>query len=100
MATIDDALVWGTDRLYQASIPSERMTAQLLLAHVLGVERPHVVAHPEREINDDEADAYKVAVERRAAGAPFQYIVGKQEFYGRDFEVTPDVLIPRPDTEV
>jgi release factor glutamine methyltransferase len=100
MATIDDALAWGVDRLYHASIPSERMTAQLLLAHVLGVERTAVVAHPEREIGDEEADAYKAAVERRAAGTPYQYIVGKQEFYGRDFEVTPDVLIPRPDTEV
>jgi release factor glutamine methyltransferase len=100
VATVEDALAWGVERLYHASVGSERMTAQLLLAHVLGVERTHVVAHPEREIGDDEADAFKDAVERRAAGTPFQYIVGKQEFYGRDFEVTPDVLIPRPDTEV
>lgn len=100
MATVDDALAWGFDRLYRASIPSERMTAQLLLAHVLGVERTHVVAHPEREITDDEADAFKDAIERRASGTPFQYITGKQEFYGLEFEVTPDVLIPRPDTEV
>jgi len=100
MATIDDALTWGVERLYHASVPSERMTAQLLLAHVLGVERPHVVAHPERELADNEIEAFKLAVERRAAGTPFQYITGKQEFYGREFEVTPDVLIPRPDTEV
>lgn len=100
MATIEDALAWGVDRLYQASIPSERMTAQLLLAHVIGVERPHVIAHPERGLTDDEADAYKDAVERRATGTPFQYITGKQEFYGLEFEVTPDVLIPRADTEV
>ena len=100
MARIDEALAWGVERLYHASIGSERMTAQLLLAHVLGVERPHVVAHPEREMTDDEVRAFKSSIERRASGEPFQYITGKQEFYGRDFEVTPDVLIPRADTEV
>lgn len=100
MATIEDALAWAVERLYHASIPSERMTSQLLLAHVLGVERPYVVAHPERELADDAADAFKDAIERRATGTPFQYITGHQEFYGLEFEVTPDVLIPRPDTEV
>src|SRR5688572_11449380 len=100
MACVDEAVAWGVERLYHASIPSERMTAQLLLAHVLGVERTYVVAHGEREMTDDEARGYKDAVERRASGEPFQYITGKQEFYGRDFEVTPDVLIPRADTEV
>jgi release factor glutamine methyltransferase len=100
MARIEDALVWAVERLSHASIPSERMTAQLLLAHVIGVERPYVVAHPEHELTDEEADRYKDAVERRASGTPLQYITGKQEFYGLEFEVTPDVLIPRPDTEV
>jgi release factor glutamine methyltransferase len=100
VATVEDALAWGVERLYHASIPSERMTAQLLLAHALGVERTYVVAHPEREIDDEEADRFKEAVERRASGTPFQYITGRQEFYGLEFEVTPDVLIPRPDTEV
>lgn len=100
MARVDEALPWGVERLYHASVSSERMTAELLLAHALGVERTYVVAHPERELTDDEARVYKDAVERRASGEPFQYITGKQEFYGRDFEVTPDVLIPRADTEV
>jgi release factor glutamine methyltransferase len=100
MARVDEALAWGEERLYRASIPSERMTTALLLAHVLGVERPHVVAHPERELTDEEARAFKDAIARRAAGEPFQYITGRQEFYGLEFEVTPDVLIPRPDTEV
>lgn len=100
MPTIDDAMTWGRERLYRASIPEERLTATLLLAHVLDVERTHVVAHPERELTDEQVVAYREAIDRRAAGTPYQYIVGKQEFYGRDFEVTPDVLIPRPDTEV
>jgi release factor glutamine methyltransferase len=100
MATIDDALVWAVEHLYRASIPDERLTATLLLAHVLGVERTHVVAHPERELVDEEVVAYRDAIHRRAKGEPFQYITGKQEFYGRDFEVTTDVLIPRADTEV
>ena len=100
MARIDEALAWGVERLYHAEIASERLTATLLLAHVLGVERTYVVAHGEREMTDEQVRAYKAAVERRASGEPFQYIVGKQEFYGRDFEVTPDVLIPRADTEV
>lgn len=100
MPTIQDALDWAVDQLFYASIPDERRTASLLLAHVLGVERTHVVAHPERELTDPEVVGYRDAVNRRASGEPFQYIVGKQEFYGRDFEVTPDVLIPRADTEV
>jgi release factor glutamine methyltransferase len=100
MPRVDEAVAWGTERLHHASIPEERLTATLLLAHVLGVERTYVVAHTERELTDPEVVAYRDAVERRAAGEPFQYIVGRQEFYGRDFEVTPDVLIPRADTEV
>lgn len=100
MPRVDEAVAWGTERLHHASIPEERLTATLLLAHVLGVERTYVAAHTERELTDAEVVAYRDAVGRRAGGEPFQYITGRQEFYGRDFEVTPDVLIPRADTEV
>lgn len=99
MARIEDAVAWGAEKLYYAEIPDERTTASLLLAHTLGVDRTHVIAHPERELTDDESDRYIDAVTRRADGEPYQYIVGRQEFYGLEFEVTSDVLIPRPDTE-
>lgn len=100
MPRVEEAVAWGAERLFHANIPAEKMTASLLLAHVLGVERTHIIAHTERELTDEEIIAYKAAIERRAEGTPFQYITGRQEFYGREFLVTPDVLIPRPDTEV
>jgi release factor glutamine methyltransferase len=99
VATIEKALGWGAEWLSDHNVQEERKTASLLLAHVLGVERPYVIAHPEREMTEPEEDAFIEAIKRRADGTPYQYIVGRQEFYGLDFEVTPDVLIPRPDTE-
>jgi release factor glutamine methyltransferase len=94
-----DELTWGADELRRAGVPQERATASLLLAHALGVDRVYVIAYPEREITPEEAAAYRKAVARRAAGVPFQQITGVQEFYGLEFEVTPDVLIPRSETE-
>jgi release factor glutamine methyltransferase len=75
------------------------MAAETLLMHVLGCGRAHLHAHPERVLTSDEAQSFRDAVTRRAAGLPLQYITGHQEFYGLDFLVTPAVLIPRPETE-
>jgi release factor glutamine methyltransferase len=98
--TIRDEIARGAARLREAGVADERLTASLLLARALGVDRVHLVAHPERELTAREAVAYARALERRAAREPFQHITGVQEFYGLAFEVTPEVLIPRPETEL
>jgi release factor glutamine methyltransferase len=100
MPTIRDEIARGSERLRAAGVADERLTASLLLAHVLGVGRAHLIAHPERELTPDEVHEFNRAVERRAAREPFQHITGAQEFYGLELEVTPDVLVPRPETEL
>lgn len=75
------------------------MNAELLLRFVLGIDRAHLYAHPERELSPDEQFRYEAALAERARGVPAQYITGHQEFWGMDLIVTPAVLIPRPETE-
>jgi len=74
--------------------------ARLLLRQVLGTTAVALAAHPERELDDTLADRYLAFVARRAAGEPMAYLVGRREFFGREFEVTPAALIPRPETEL
>ncbi|NOG51933.1 MAG: hypothetical protein HND48_22740 [Chloroflexi bacterium] len=69
------------------------------MAHVLDAGRAHVIAHPERELTPAQEARFAALVERRAAGEPMAYILGQRAFYDRTFNVTPDVLIPRPETE-
>ena len=76
-----------------------RLDAETLLLHVLDKNRAWLLAHPEEEISDHQAARYSRLVERRYAGEPMQYITGRQEFYGLPFGVTPNVLIPRAETE-
>jgi release factor glutamine methyltransferase len=75
------------------------MNAELLLMFVLGCDRTHLFAHPERELTADEQARYDAALAERSRGVPAQYITGHQEFWGLDFIVSPAVLIPRPETE-
>jgi len=89
----------GIGRLRAAQIPSFNLAAELLLLHVLRRERAWIYAHPEEEIPAAEAEKFFSLIARRAAGEPTQHLTGKQEFWGLEFEVTPDVLIPRPETE-
>ena len=77
-----------------------RLEAELLLAHLLGTSRVFLHAHPETGLTTDQATAYAALVQRRARHEPLPYITGRVEFYRRDFAVTPDVLIPRPETEL
>ncbi len=86
--------------LREAGVPEFRREASSLLAFVLQKDSVSLVAHPEYELTSDEAASFGAVVQRRANHEPFQYIVGRQEFYGLEFEVTPDVLIPRPETEI
>ena len=76
-----------------------RLTAEVLLRHALHQERAYLFAHPEQELTEIEWLHYGRYLHQRMQGRPTQYITGRQEFYGREFRVTPDVLIPRPETE-
>ena len=89
----------GIAELRDAQVPSYTLAAELLLLHVLGRDRTWIYSHPEEEIVAPVAEQYSALVRRRAAGEPTQHLTGKQEFWGLEFEVTPDVLIPRPETE-
>lgn len=89
----------GIARLESASVPSAALAAELLLVHILGRDRTWLYTHPEAPLDSATAEKYFALIVRRAAGEPTQYITGKQEFWSLDFEVTPAVLIPRPETE-
>jgi release factor glutamine methyltransferase len=93
------ALRTGISRLRERQVASYTLAAELLLLHVLGRDRAWLYAHPEEEINSQELDAFVELIARRANGEPTQHLTGKQEFWSLEFEVTPDVLIPRPETE-
>jgi release factor glutamine methyltransferase len=77
-----------------------QLDAQLLMAHVVGQTRTWVLAHTDDEATPAQAAEYVSLLERVAAGTPLPYALGHQEFFGLDFDVTPDVLIPRPETEL
>jgi release factor glutamine methyltransferase len=92
-------LKFGITQLREARVPSFTLAAELLLLHVFGRDRTWLYAHPEEVVSDENARRFFALIARRAAGEPTQYLTGKQEFWGLEFEVTPDVLIPRPETE-
>ena len=96
---IRTALKEGISQLRNADVRSFTLAAELLLVHALGRNRTWLYAHPEEAVSDDEARRFFALLARRAAGEPTQHLTGKQEFWGLEFEVTPDVLIPRPETE-
>lgn len=88
-------------RILQASgVPEARREAVSLLIHALARPHAYLIAHSGESLALGDLTRFRDAVERRAAGEPLQYITGRQEFFGLDFEVTPDVLIPRPETEL
>lgn len=89
----------GIAQLRDANVPSFTLAAELLLLHALRRDRTWLYAHPEEQIPHRDAKLFLSFLNRRAAGEPTQYIMGTQEFWGLEFEVTPDVLIPRPETE-
>jgi release factor glutamine methyltransferase len=78
----------------------ERSDALVLLAHVLGADRAWLSAHPERVLSVAELSRYQDRVKHRLAGQPLAYLVGKREFWSLSLKVTPEVLIPRPETEL
>lgn len=97
--TVQTALLQGTRLLEDAGIAVPRLTAEVLLAHALRRERVYLYAHSDQELNQVEWLHYGRYLHERLQGKPTQYITKRQEFYGREFRVTRDVLIPRPETE-
>jgi len=97
--TIRTALGQGASLLGDAGIAVPRLTAEVLLAHAMHQAREYFFAHPEQELREVEWIHYGRYLHERLNGKPTQYITGRQEFYGREFRVTPEVLIPRPETE-
>ncbi|MGE5592785.1 MAG: peptide chain release factor N(5)-glutamine methyltransferase [Betaproteobacteria bacterium] len=99
IVTVRDALRVATTRLADAGIPTPRLDAEVLLAHVLGTRRETLYAHPERRLDAGEYAAYQAALERRLTRLPVAYITGRKEFMSLEFLVDENVLIPRPETE-
>jgi len=97
--TVQTALLQGTQLLQEGAISAPRLTAEVLLSHALKRERVYLYAHSDEELAEVAWIHYGRYIHERLNGKPTQYITGHQEFYGRDFRVTPDVLIPRPETE-
>ena len=98
--SIAEALREASLVLDHNGVPEARRDASSLLSFVLGKDRTFLISHAEDPVSDDSLSRLREFVERRAAGEPLQYITGVQDFYGREFRVTPDVLIPRPETEL
>ena len=97
---ISEILKSATGILLENGIAEPRREANSLLAFALQKDKTFLIAHSEYELSDEEETNFNKLLERRANREPFQYIVGKQEFYGLDFIVSKDVLIPRPETEL
>jgi release factor glutamine methyltransferase len=96
---IRTALKLGITQLRAASVPSYTLAAELLLLHATNRNRTSLYSHPEDQLSESESQNFFSLIERRASGVPVQHLTGKQEFWGLEFEVTPEVLIPRPETE-
>ena len=93
------ALKQAMAQLRAAETPSDTLAAEVLLMHTLQRDRAWLYSHPDEVLDIAVAEKYLALIARRAAGEPTQYLTGKQEFWGLEFEVTPAVLIPRPETE-
>ena len=98
--SIAEAILLGAHDLRKAGVPEARREAGSLLAHVLGRDRTFILSHADDPISEAQLEMFCRTLDWRAAGKPLQYITGHQEFFGLDFEVTGDVLIPRPETEL
>jgi release factor glutamine methyltransferase len=98
--TIQNALADATAALAKSGVKQARLEAGSLLSHAMNRDRTFILAHPEQVLDPDLMVMFQSLVVRRAAGEPLQYIAGHQEFFKLDFEVTPNVLIPRPESEV
>lgn len=99
-ATIAETLKQASQQLRDGQVPNDLLDAQTLLAEALGKDRTYLIVNYNQQLSDELLAQYQCLIKRRAAGEPLQYITGHQEFFGLEFEVTPNVLIPRPETEI
>lgn len=97
--TVGRLLKWTADYLQQQKADSPRLDAELLLAQSLGCKRIELYTRFDEVVADEPRGKFRNLVKQRASGMPVAYLLGRKEFYSRDFRVTPDVLIPRPETE-
>jgi release factor glutamine methyltransferase len=97
--TIGKLLSWTSDYLKKSGSTSPRLDAEVLLAHACECQRIELYTTFDKEPSDTTKTAFRELVRRRAEGTPVAYLVGYKEFYAMTFEVNPDVLIPRPETE-
>ncbi|MBU0599921.1 peptide chain release factor N(5)-glutamine methyltransferase [bacterium] len=98
--SIIEALNWTTNYFKEKGIKSSRLEAEVLLSEVLGYSRLKIYLSYDQPLSKNELASYHQLVKRRSFYEPIAYIVGRKEFYGYDFKVTPKVLIPRPETEL
>lgn len=97
--TVLRMILWSADYLGGKGVGTARLDAEHLLAHVVGTSRLQLYLDFERPLTAEELDGFRPLLKRRAGREPLQYILGRQPFRELDLEVTPDVLIPRPETE-
>jgi release factor glutamine methyltransferase len=98
--TIRKVLAWTTQHFEKRGVDAPRLTAEVLLSHVLKVSRVRLYVDLDRPLDKAELATFRALIERRLAGEPTQYLTGLREFYNRPFKVDPRVLIPRPETEL
>ncbi len=99
MAALGDILRQTHDTLAEAGIPDARLEAELLLNHLLRIPKHRLYAFQEQEVSETHIEQLQESLERRLTREPLAYILGLKEFYGIELEVSPDVLIPRPESE-
>src|SRR5262245_3088874 len=97
--TIKALLSWTTDFLAKKGIENPRAEAQILLGHVLGYTKTYLTMNFDEQPNEADRARFRELIQRRVAGWPVAYLVGSRDFYLLSFDVSPAVLIPRPDTE-
>jgi release factor glutamine methyltransferase len=100
MPTVNELLALGMGRLAAAGSETPRLDAEVLLAHILGIDRTGILAHPEAPVGDGLAAQYRQALDRREAGEPVAYIRGVKEFHSLAFATDARAHIPRPETEL
>ncbi|MFI5299005.1 MAG: peptide chain release factor N(5)-glutamine methyltransferase [Polyangiales bacterium] len=98
--TVRSVVQWTTDDLKKRGVPTARLDAELIVSYALKIDRVRLIVAGDRELEPAELEAIRALVVRRRSFEPIAYLVGKREFFGRDFKVDRRVLVPRPDTEI